>query len=81
MLTFLYLTIAIFFIVLTFTTMASFYAGLKFWGIALDDKPVEKETETTEMMEAKFYWDNCVSVEEKDRFFQELEYNGHELPF
>ena len=73
MLTVLYFTITIFFIVLTTTTLASFYVGLQFWGIIPSDDPVEKDEPTEEISHAQFYWDNCVSESEKELFFESLE--------
>lgn len=43
MLEIMYVCIALFFITLTLTTLASFYVGLKFWGILDDKKPIKKE--------------------------------------
>ena len=43
MLEIMYVCIALFFITLTLTTLASFYVGLKFWVILDDKKPIKKE--------------------------------------
>lgn len=73
MLTLLYLTISIFFITLTMTTLASFAKASEIFESMDDYKiPVEKNEPTDEISHAQFYWDNCVTESEKELFFESV---------
>ena len=68
MLTVMYISITIFMFVLTLTTFASFYVGLKFWGILDDEKPVEKPiaTEVPFSIELLEEWHATLDLQYKD---------------
>lgn len=42
----MYICISLFFLTLTMTTLASFYVGLRFWGIIDDEKDVEEMSQS-----------------------------------
>jgi len=69
----MYICISLFFLTLTMTTLASFYVGLKFWGLIDDKEDDEKDVEKMSQSEIELDFEEILA----ERDYHHDEYHDH----